>query len=57
VLTNIYCYLARASLSMPISGEDGTSEYSLTEEDMAGDSDMTIREHELDEKVGLWMTA
>ena len=57
MLTNIYCYLARAGLSMPISGEDGTSEYSLTEEDMAGDSDMTVREYELDEKVGLWMTA
>ncbi len=35
---------------MPIGGEDRTSEYRLTEEDMAGDLDMTVREDELDAK-------
>ena len=35
---------------MPIGGEDSTSEYRLTEEDMEGDLDMTVREDELDEK-------
>jgi len=34
---------------MPIGGEDSTSENRLTEEDMEGDLDMTVREHELDE--------
>jgi hypothetical protein len=35
---------------VPIGEEDGTSEYRLTEEDMEGDLDMTVREDELDEK-------
>jgi len=35
---------------MPIGGDDGTCEYRLTEEDMEGDLDMTVREDELDEK-------
>jgi len=35
---------------MPIGGEDSTSVYSLTEADMEGDLDMTVREDELDEK-------
>jgi len=33
---------------MPISREDSTSEYRLTEEDMEGDLNMTVREDELD---------
>jgi len=35
---------------MPIGGEDSTSEYRLTEEDMEGDLDMPVREDEPDEK-------
>jgi len=35
---------------MPIGGEDSTSEYRLTDEDMEGDLDMTVREDELHEK-------
>jgi len=35
---------------MPIGGEDNTSEYRLTEKDIEGDLDMTVREDELDEK-------
>jgi len=35
---------------MPIGGEDSTSEYRLTEEDIEGDLDMTVREDELNEK-------
>jgi len=35
---------------MPIGGEDSTSEYRLTDEDMEEDLDMTVREDELDEK-------
>jgi len=35
---------------MPIGRADITSEYRLTEEDMEGDLDMTVREDELDEK-------
>jgi len=35
---------------MPISGDDGTSEYRLTGEDMEEDLDMTVREDERDEK-------
>jgi len=35
---------------MPIGGDDGTSEYRLTEENMEGDFDMTVGENELDEK-------
>jgi len=35
---------------MPIGGEDSTSEYRLTEEDMEGGLEMTVREDELDEK-------
>ena len=50
MLTNIQCCLARRGASIPISAEDSTSEYRLTEEDMEGDLDMTVREDELDEK-------
>jgi len=35
---------------MPTGGEDSTYEYRLTEEDMEGDLDMTVRDDELDEK-------
>jgi len=35
---------------MPIGREDSTSEYRLTEEDMEGDLDMTVREDEPHEK-------
>jgi len=35
---------------MPIGGEDSTSEYRLTEEDMEGHLDMTVREDMLDQK-------
>ena len=35
---------------MPIGGEDSNSEYRLTEKDMEGDLDLTVREEELDEK-------
>jgi len=35
---------------MPIGGDDGTSEYRLTEEDMEGDLYLTVREDELDKK-------
>jgi len=35
---------------MPIGGEDSTSEYRLTKEDMEEDLDMTVREDELNEK-------
>ena len=35
---------------MTTGGEDRTSEYRLTAEDMEGDLDMTVREEELDEK-------
>jgi len=35
---------------MPISGENCTSEYRLTEKDMEGDLDLTVREDELSEK-------
>ena len=35
---------------MPIGGDDCTSGYRLTEEDMEGDLDMTVREDEFDEK-------
>jgi len=38
---------------MPIGGEDSTSDSRLTEEDMEGDLDMTVREDELDEKARL----
>ena len=34
---------------MPIGGEDSTSEYRLTEEDMEGYLDMTVREDEREE--------
>jgi len=34
---------------MAIRGEKRTSEYRLTEEDMEGDLEMTVREDELDE--------
>jgi len=33
---------------MPIGGDNGTSEYRLTEEYMEGDLDMTVREDERD---------
>ena len=48
--TNIQCCLAWTGLSIPISGDDCTSQYRLTEEDMKGDLDMTLQEDELDEK-------
>jgi len=35
---------------MPMGGDDSTSEYRLTEKDMEGDLDMTVREEELDEE-------
>jgi len=35
---------------MPMGGDDSISEYRLTEEDMEGDLDMTVREDKLDEK-------
>ena len=35
---------------MPIGGEDSTYEYRLTEQDMEGDLDMTVREDVLDQK-------
>jgi len=35
---------------MPIGGVVSTSEYRLTEEDMEGDLNMTVREHERDER-------
>jgi len=35
---------------MPIGGEDSTSEYRLTEEDMQAELNMTVQEDELDEK-------
>jgi len=40
---------------MPIGGEYSTSEYRLTEEDMEGDLDMTVREDELNEKARPWI--
>ena len=36
---------------MPLGGEDSTSVYRLTEEDIEGDLDMMVREDELDEKA------
>ncbi|PUU72165.1 hypothetical protein B9Z19DRAFT_1138936 [Tuber borchii] len=38
------------SPSMPTGGEDCTSDYQLTVEDMEGDLDMTVRENKLDER-------
>ncbi|PUU72191.1 hypothetical protein B9Z19DRAFT_1138801 [Tuber borchii] len=38
------------SLSIPTGGEDHTSEYQLTAEDVEGDLYMTVREDKLDEK-------
>jgi len=50
VLTDIKCCLAWTGSSIPIGGDSGTSEYKLMEEDMEGDSDITVEEDELDEK-------
>jgi len=35
---------------MPIGGDDGTSDYRLTQEEMEGDLDMRVPENELNEK-------
>ena len=50
VLTNIQSCLAQTGPLIAIREDDRTTEYQLTEEDMKGDLDMTVREDELDEK-------
>ena len=53
MLTIVQCCIAHTGPSIPIGGDEGTSVYRLTEEEMEGDLDMTVREDELDEKVDL----
>jgi len=44
------CCSAWTGTLIPTGGDDGTSEYRLTEEDMERDLDTTVREDERDEK-------
>jgi hypothetical protein len=49
IYTNIKVVLALPNPSMPTAAEDRTSDFRLTERDLEGDLDMTVREEELDE--------